>query len=598
MNTEASSSHGPEAKQPVFVGLTFKQRLLPSILLALAAALSVCFFGPFDIYGNNLGEFAFSLTDFLGWSLLFTLLGCAVLLAILLPLRGRVFDLVYAVLLWLTVMLFVQGNYLNAGISSLAGDGVGDGDIGIISYVINTAVWVLLGIAILLAVWFFASKYRDTLQTVVTVALIAVIGMQAVSFLVLSLTTDVWSDKYTEDTHFTENKSILTYANMDKVSTNKNIIYFVVDRFDVEYYEDYGLVNCPELFEELDGFTYFDDMVSMYPRTFPSVPYMLTGIEHDFHDARLDYFKDAYTKAPFLKELKKNNYRINIYTDDYYSYADAGCMGEYVKNSSATNSYKIENAPRLSVDMLRLSLFRYLPLVAKTWTGDISTSTFEQYVEYNTPYPDYTTDMKDAYEFLRDHPLSAVSGANNFSFIHFSGCHMPNLYDENFDEVSLEDRNNPVVALKQSFAIINLYLKQLKELGLYEDATIIIAGDHANIRRDSEFRGPFTTALFFKPSGSAGTELQVNHAPVAQGDIIPSILASEGIQTTQDFGKTLFDFQEGDVRERTHVFQRREEQVDGPAIYEVIVFCIVGNSRDLKNWEIVSEGDWVGSIYQ
>ena len=598
MNNEQTASQKSSAPKKAYVGFSLKERLLPSILLALAASLTICFFGPFDIYGNNLGEFAFSITDFIGWSLLFALLLATAITAVLLPLRNRAFDIVYAVFLWLTLMLFVQGNYLNFGVSSLAGDGVGDGTIGIIPYVINLAVWVALGVAILLAAWFFAAKYRDAVKTVVTVALIAVIGMQAVTFLVLSLTTDVWSSKYTEDTHFTENKNILTYANMDKVSTNKNIIYFVVDRFDTEYYEDYGLVKCPELFEELEGFTYFDDMVSMYPRTFPSVPYMLTGIEHDFHDARLDYFKEAYTEAPFLKELKKNNYRINIYTDDYYSYTDAGCMSEYVKNSSATNSYVIENAPRLSVDMLRLSLFRYLPLVAKSWTGDISTSTFEKYVEYNTPYPDYTTDMKDAYEFLRDHPLNTFSGSNNFSFIHISGCHMPNNYDENFDKVSTGNQYNPVVALKQSFAIINLYLKQLKELGLYEDATIVISGDHANIRSDSVFRGPFTTALFFKPSGSAETELQVNHAPVAQGDIIPTILASEGIQPSQSFGKTLFDFQEGDVRERTHVFQRREEQVDGPAIYEVIVYRIVGSARKLENWEVVSEGDWVGSIYQ
>lgn len=598
MNNEQTVSKATEAPKKAYVGFSLKERLLPTLLLAFAASLTLCFFGPFDIYGNNLDEFAFSLTDFLGWSLLFSLLGAAAITGILLPLRKRVFDAVYAVLLWLTLMLFIQGNYLNVGVSSLAGDGVGDENPSAVPYVINTVVWILVGIATVLLLLRFLQTHRETVRTVIVVAMIAVIGMQAVTFLVLSLTTDVWTANNTDGIYPTEKKQILTYENMDRVSANKNVIYFVVDRFDAIYYEDYGLVKCPELFEELDGFTYFDDMVSMYPRTFPSVPYMLTGIEHDFHDARLDYFRESYTQSPFLKELKKHNYRINIYTDDYYSYDDASHMSEYISNSSGTTSYVITDTHLLSVDMLRLSLFRYLPMAAKSWTGDISTPSFEKYVEYQTAYPDYTTDMKDAYEFLRDHPLTTFSDANNFTFIHVSGCHMPNLYDENFDEVSVEDRNDPVVALKQSFAIINLYLRQLKELGLYEDATIVIAGDHANIRRDSEFRGPFTTALFFKESGAAGTPMQTNSAPVAQGDILPTILASEGIEPSQSFGKTLFDYREGDERERTHVFQRRQEQVDGPAIYEVIVFRITGSSRELENWEVVSEGDWVGSIYQ
>ena len=44
---------------------TFKQKLLPSILLSLAIPLTVCLFGPFDIYLGNMAEFRYSLTDFL-----------------------------------------------------------------------------------------------------------------------------------------------------------------------------------------------------------------------------------------------------------------------------------------------------------------------------------------------------------------------------------------------------------------------------------------------------------------------------------------------------------------------------------------------------
>ena len=595
MNREEIHSN-QTPKESTYVGLTLRQRILPSVLLAFAASSTLCLFGPFDIYGNNLSEFVFSIGDFFGWCLLFTLIGLVAITAVLLPLRGRVFDIVYAVFLWLTLMLYVQGNFLNQSADSLAGDGVGDGS-GVTAYVINTVIWVIVGAAIVFAMIKFFQKYRETVLTVCIIALITVIGMQAVNFAVTSLTTDIWTQK-DNSLQGDEEKHILTYKNMDRVSTGKNVIYFVVDRFDVIYYEDYGLVKCPEIFDELEGFTYYSDMVSLYPRTYPSIAYMLSGIEHDFHDARLDYFEESYSTSPFLKELKKNNYKVNIYTDTYYGYHDATCMSEYVENSSGTTSYTIGDTPALSKDMLRISLFRYLPMVAKRTTGDIHSGSFEQYVDYETEYEKYTTDMKDAYEFLSAHPLTTDSNGNNFSFIHITGCHMPNLYDEDFAPVKESDRNNPVVALKQSFKIINLYLEQLKELGLYEDATIIITGDHSNIRLDREFRGPHTTALFVKESGSANAPLKVSHAPVAQADIIPTILASEGIVSDTDFGKPVWDYREGDVRERKYVFQARQAQPEGPATYEVIVYKITGSSRDLKNWEIVSSGDYVGSIYE
>ena len=597
MNHKINPNKTPKSA-PAYVGLSLRQRVLPTLLIAFAAASTVCLFGPFDIYGNNLDQFVFSIGDFIGWSLLFTLLGTAAITAILLPLRGKAYDTVSAVFFWLTLMLFAQGNFLNQGINSLTGDGVGNEAPGIASYVINTVVWLAVGAAIVFASLRFARRHRETLLTVCVIAMVTVIGTQTVSFALTSLTTDIWVEKNHSQSAPEDQKHVLTYKNLDRVSKEKNIIYFVVDRFDVIYYEDYGLVKCPELFEELDGFTYYSDMVSLYPRTFPSVAYMLSGIEHDFHDTRLGYFEEVYSTSPFLAELKKNHYNINIYTDTYYGYHDAKSMSDYVKNSSGTTSYSIENTPGLFKDMLRTSLFRYLPMIAKETTGNINSGIFEQYVNYEAEYDKYTTDMKDAYDFLSANPLTVYSGENNFSFIHITGCHMPNLYDGNFDPVEESDEHNPVVALQQSFRIINLYLEQLKELGLYEDATIIISGDHSNVRLDREFRGPHTTALFVKESGSADTPLRVSHAPVAQGDVIPTIFASEGIVTETDFGKPVWEYREGEERERKYVFQARQAQPEGPATYEVIVYKIKGSSRILANWEIVSSGDQVGSIYE
>ena len=587
-------------KKTAYKGFPFRQRLAPVILLALAASLTLFFFGPFDIYSNNTDQFPFELRDFIMWNLLFSL-GCAVVLCvILLPLRKRVFDVFYAVFWWLTLMLFIQGNYLNFGISSLTGDGVGADGFAPGKIVVNTLIWFIVGAASVSAIILLHGKAREWIPTVAVISMITVIGMQAMTFAVGSMTTDAWEPKEhcisnedpEESTHF------LTYKNLDKVSTDHNVIYFVIDRFDVIYYEDYALKECPEIFYNLDGFTYFNDMVSLYPRTFPSVAYMLTGQEHDFLDPRRGYFEQAYQEAPFLKLLKENDYNVNIYTDTLYGYEDARHMQAYVSNSSSVTFYKVTGKPLIAKDMLRLSLFRYLPILAKSTVGSIGTDDFEQYVTYDTEYPKYSTDMKDVHDFLKENPIETYEGKNNFTFVHISGCHMPNAYDENFRPAKEKDEYSAVSSMKQSFKIINRYLDQLKEFGLYEDATIIITGDHGwhgGSDTATPLLRPHVTALFVKESGKSGNPLVTNSAPVIQADIIPTILKSEGIQAEQDFGRSVFEIGVNEERTRKYCWQSLQH-VNGAIDYEVVMFEIKGSARDYDNWTIVDRF-YVGDIY-
>ena len=597
------TSENKQAPSKKHTGFSLRQRLLPVLLVSFAISLTLFLFGPFEIYGTNADQFGFSLTDFLGWSLLYTVGAAGIITAILLPLRGKVFDVALAVFFWLALMLMVQGNYLNFGISSLTGDGMGSDGFALPKMIINCAIWLIVGIGCVLAVLLIRPAQRDLIRTVCTIAMITVIGMQAITFGVTSMTSDVWTakeyavtDEESEGLHH-----LLTYKNLDRVSEQKNVIWFVIDRFDVSYYEE-ARDKSPEIFYNLDGFTYFDDMTAMYPRTFPSVSYMLTGKEHDFRDERAAYLKDAYVNSSFLKLLKENNYNVNIYTDQFYGYEDARHLEEYVCNSSKIDHIEIVDKPLLSLNMTRLSLFRFLPIAAKGLVGNISTPDFEKYVSYETEHPRYESyDMKNVYEFLEKNPIGTFSGANNFTFLHIAGCHMPSKYDENFGIPSRSEQYDAVVAMKQSFKIINHYLDQLKELGLYEDATIIITGDHGwhggsdtTLPTDSGY--PLITALFVKESGASGTDLKINSAPVMQADIIPTILKSEGIATDTDFGRSVFDISETEERIRKYNFQSLQ-YTNGALDYEVVEYEIRGRARDLKNWTIVDRYR-VGDIYQ
>ena len=209
--------------------------------------------------------------------------------------------------------------------------------------------------------------------------------------------------------------------------------------------------------------------------------------------------------------------------------------------------------------------------------------------------------MKKVYDYLTENSLTTFDGEKNFAFVHISGCHMPNQYDANFGTPTKGEKYDATVSLKQSFKIINLYLDQLKELGLYEDATIIITGDHGwhggsdtTLPTDSGYS--LVTTLLVKESGSHGSAIKTSKAPVMQSDILPTILRSEGIVTDVNLGKSVFEIPEDQVRVRKYNFQSLQ-YTNGELDYEVVEYEIVGRARDLGNWTIVDRYR-VGDIYQ
>ena len=621
----------PKRKKKKYKGFSFSQRLVMSILAALIAPLTVFVFGPIDLFSANSAEFKFALGDFFLWNVLFAVISVLVIFGILISLKKRAFDIAFGIVMWLSVMLFVQGNYLNFNISSLEGDGVGEGGMKLSTLIINTLLWLLVGFGCVYAMRFVKRKHRDILRTVSLILCVTVLGMQLVSCGVTLITTDVLGSESESSTVHTEGDSqtiagesqsdgesdtegeditvdvgtpdgkyLLTYANLDKVARSNNIIYFVIDRFDASYYE-LAREQCPEIFYNIDngGFTYFDDHISLYPRTYPSTTYMITGVEPDFESFdRKEYFAQAYTSSHFLNLLNDNGYRINLYTADYYAYDNAYYMQKYVANSTGNRGYTIDSKLSLAADMTRLSLYRYLPMAAKSLVGELSTPQFNDHVLAIADYPAYTCDMKNMYEYLRDNPLSVdESCEKNYSFIHISGTHLPNKYDEDFNAL---DSNSPlkqdaVCAMKQSFKILNLYIDQLKALGVYDDATIIITGDHGNIKSDRNVKIPHLTSLFVKNSTSAAAPLKVSHAPVCHEDIFATILKSEGISDTLGLGTNVFDVAEGSDRERRYVFHRYVPETKKYS--EVFVYRIVGDAKDVDNWELVDQYDLGKSIY-
>ena len=582
-------------KKPPFNEYTPKEKWLFSLLLSLFAPLTLFFFGPFEIYGNNSEEFKFVLWDFWLLCSVIALVSAALLFGLLMLLRGRAFHIGFGFLFGISLMFFIQGNYLSLGAGSLTGDGVGE-TISMAKNIVNLVIWITV-VAGCITAMLLLHKYKSTVRLVCTVAVIALVGMTVISFAVISLSTDVYASEktgYQGDTSLTN--EVLTVKNLDTLATEDNIVVFIVDRFDHSYMEK-ALEKCPEIFDDLSGFTHFNDYITLYPRTYPGVPHIVTGLENDFSGTRHSYMKQAYSESPYWQAIKKHGFDINVYTDDFYGYVNATHMRDFVSNTSGNVSYKIINRANLSIDMIRISLYRYVPFLMRHTLGNVSTPMYDKYVDYDLEQPEYSTDMKDVYDVLTDEPFTFRKAEKGLSYIHVSGCHLPNAYGPDFGIVQPDERSDSNVAMKQSFKIISAYINEMKRMGVYENATIIILGDHCYIGSDINLPNkPHITTLLAKPAGVSEGALKESKAQVGAQDVLATVLVAAGSDKAADFGENIFDIPEDENRPRRYHFQLVQETLYA-GDYINAEYEIVGPGRDMENWHLLREVELNKNIY-
>ena len=249
--------------------------------------------------------------------------------------------------------------------------------------------------------------------------------------------------------------------------------------------------------------------------------------------------------------------------------------------------------------MLRLSLNTCLPFPLKSVVGQLSTPEFNAHVINNVDEPTYDAVNKNVYEYITEHEFVKNNSKGQFSFIHIFGCHTPVAHNLNWEEANDKEKNDTTMALKQSLTIIYEYIEQMKKLGVYDDATIVITGDHPAALSDSKLigeasksdNGTRVTSMLFKRSGDSGTALKTSSAQVSQDELWNTIYESEGL-TKLKTGDSFFDIPEGEDRVRRYFFERSVTGYND----ELVEYRITGTSRDRNNWKI-DKITVIGDVY-
>lgn len=559
-----------------------KSTLVESILVSIILPFIIFISIPLEIYKNNMYEFNFALSDFYPLCLLFGVLAMLTIFVVINLIPGKARKIIIYIIFSVEVLFFVQGTYLNGGLNSLNGDNLAGSKLSILSSVINLVVWLLI-IACFVVLACLKDK-KGLIRTISLILMVVVLSTQVVSTLINAVSDkDIYLSKQERDETTGLVIKDLTNKNLTEISETGNILYFVVDRFD-ERFANMAYENNNAVFDNLDGFTWFQDYIALYAHTYPAISSMLTLNELNAGDRRENYLKTAYEDNMPLKVLSDNGYKVNLFTQSYYGYYSGNHLPEYVANLEE-GEFVVDKLGVVT-NMLIMSAYRCFPFLAKSFIGMMSSQTVNDECHFvaSGEYSAYNSRNNAVEQYLQQVKFSTTS-EKVFSFIHINGCH---------EIYSTDDISGIKEAVSSSFSIINKWIQALKDNGLYDSSTIIITGDHGFYSSGFKEKNEATqTAMFFKPAGRGTESLQVSNAQVSQRNIWKTIFDSENIDSGLKLERSMFDIGENEIVERVHV--HNTWQIEKLTTFE---YKIKGKGDDFANWELVKTSKFNHGIMQ
>ena len=538
----------------------FKHIYAPALLLAMT--FGVC--GPIQLYLTNMSELWFSIGDIWWLCLLCGVIVFVVCSAIGLLLPARVSHYYGAVLFGLSLGLYIQGNFVPTDYGVLDGSEI-DWDNYRVTAVINTALWIIcIGAPVV-----FAHLRSILAKQILPIASILIAAMQVVTVGILLVTNNFGANDV---------KGYLSDQGLNTVSSKENVVVFILDTFDQDYFDEI-YSSDPDFLQPLDGFTYFDNFTGMYPTTKGSLPYILTGQVYQNEQPYMDYVEEAYRNTDFYSDLLSAGYDIGLYTGSLYVPSNGGeYFINYVDKKMVVSSYT-----GLASTLYKFVGFRYFPHILKEYfwlySGD-----FDQWQTTikSSEYGVFSSDNINYYTQLKNSNLEITDDVACYRLIHLRGVHSPFTMDENINEVTDGTDVTAVDAAKGCLKIVYSYLEQLKAHELYDNSTIVVMADHG-VTKDK----PTNPLFIVKPRQSTGG-LKISSAPVCQGDLMATIMEDIGLNLQGKYGQSAFEIKEGDDRERKFLYYSWDNSWDSAYLPKMFEYYIDPESNDTSSFHLAN----------
>ena len=575
-------------------------------LLASAFLVGTLFLvAPAEMVASNTASLVFTLEDVWGpllvWSAALAL-ACAVAMSLL---WGRGFDIVFTLVVALGICCYVQALFLNQSLPAADGSPLDlSQHIGIAT--VSTVLWVvvIVGFAALSA---RRRQFGRNVLAAIACALIVVQGAGVASLWLDSANHPIIPEGAQDASAAAASKaSVITKEGLYELSPNNNVVIFVLDTFDVVDLNDM-LANDPGILDEMTGFTYFHNSCGSSTPTRYGVPFLLTGAWPQADETWDEYLTNRYPSSTLTDDIVDQGYSLYVYTD---SPGRGGLehLAPLAANIRPRDEIRTGATPLQQADVVgtlyQMALYRDLPWVCKGPFWFYTDAVNQAYYNAQDQEGDaqageragstlpYVVDDAAFYNQLETKRLSVYDDGSQGSvrFIHLLGLHTPYTIDENAERHGSE-RTTRVQQAKGSMTIVNEYLRQMKELGVYDDATIIITADHGmwpwettieKSEADEDMAGG--PIMIVKPSQTAEQAAQpyrVSDAKTGHLDYPATVIDAVGGDSSA-YGITVFEAEElNDTSRIRYYYWPTHDGVTDFIIYE---YAIDGDVADWSAW--------------
>lgn len=459
--------------------------------VSLFLTFTLCVYAPYELYLTNINEFWFSFSMF--WWIP-VLIGMGVMLIVFfigIMLKDKAAQIYEALLFMLSFCLYVQGNFLNLRVGVMNGAKI-EWDQYKRHFIIDAAIISL----IIIFFWGAFILKKVLISKVITVSALFLTAIQAVSLIVLLITA--WDG--TKDDH-SKYEMVVSDKGLYETGSDSNIIVFILDMYDDSYFKEILKLE-PEIKQELEGFTYFSNFTGSYSTTYYSLGYLFSG-KYFYNDGSWDEWRERISgERMYLDEILDNGYELSVYSDFI------GCfVPRYVDASSnyIATPLKISDKRHFAIDLYRLVTTKYFPDFLKPYLW-MTGAEFDDYKEATSEYNAYSTENLFFKKELEKQGVSVKGADRQIKFIHITGAHYPYLIDENAQEVE-PDSVSGVQCARGVLHIVEEYLDDLKDSGIYDKTNIVLVADHGY-----HWDGVLTNPLFaVKPHDSSGEQIGRAH---------------------------------------------------------------------------------------
>ena len=559
-------------------------RFVLALIVAIFCSFTLCIVAPFEIVAGARGDLAFGIDDVWMPLALFAAAGAGVIALVCSFMPKKVFTPILCFVFAVGLCCYIQAMFLNTGLPQADGRAVEWWETYSTQMIVSGIVWVVViaGITVFGAL---AQRPARALAALVSIALVFVQGVGVVS---LFMNRDSAADAVT-------GPSAVTETGLFEVNKKNNVVVFILDYYDTRTLQTV-LDMDPTMLDEMEGFTWYQDSAGVMIPTGFALPYLMTGQTPTTEQSVDDFLVTRWTEGHFLEDLHESGYSVGVYTTTFgLEYLTNEQINEEIydnmDNAHPLGMLQISKRGALKV-LMKAALYRDAPWIAKPrfrfYTDDVN-----QQVVYvlDDQAPDETVYVMDDYRYFERLKSFGLSYEDNkhdgaFRMIHLNGDHFPYSLNEKGEFIGEWETTYEQQAIG-TMLMVSTYIKEMKRLGVYDDATIIITADHGDWLVSMDLPDFPTSPIMLVKNPHAGSEpVKVSHAPVSHEDLFAHVLTAMG-QSAEGFAPTTFDsFAEGDERTRDFYYITHDQSAH---IHSLLGYKVDGDVLDFDNWTFTGD---------